>query len=543
MGDASPKVDTVDPLIGRVINDRFEILELIARGGMGRVYKARQQPLGREVALKVLDPRHQGELDPEFQARFFLEASTSAKLSHPNTVTVFDYGKTNDDIYFIVMELVEGRTLAAMLKDEAPIDPERAVHIAVQIARSLREAHGIGVIHRDLKPANVLLARHADETDFVKVLDFGLVKNVAEDDELTQAGLFMGSPKYMAPEQIQGGMVDGRTDVYALGVMLYLMLTGRVPFDRPNQVQILMAHMREAVPPITRDDGVPVPPSLQQVVLRCLAKDADARFANMNELINALKHAGSAMGASIQVSGAYSLSDMDLSGMRSVVGTPGSGIPVVAGTPSGGLRMPASGLEDIDIVEIDEEYPKKSKTGLYVGLAALVLVAGGAAVALSSSDADTPQVAATAPVAATPTATRPVEPSQPVVAPPAQPTTPTAPETAEPPPARVIINLHSEPDGAEVFVGDRAYGTTPASVEWVGEQAEAGQEVTFRFVRAGYRPASVTRVISDETLDVTAELTPIRRVAPRSHMSSSMDSAPAVNTPIVHNNNFRDNPY
>jgi serine/threonine-protein kinase len=538
MGDASPKVDTVDPLIGRVINDRFEILELIARGGMGRVYKARQQPLGREVALKVLDPRHQGELDPEFQARFFLEASTSAKLSHPNTVTVFDYGKTNDDIYFIVMELVEGRTLAAMLKDEGPLEADRAVHIAVQIARSLREAHGIGVIHRDLKPANVLLTRHADEADFVKVLDFGLVKNVAEDDELTQAGLFMGSPKYMAPEQIQGGHVDGRTDVYALGVILYLMVTGQVPFDRPNQVQILMAHMREAVPPMTRADGVPIPPSLQQIVLRCLAKDADARFANMNELITALKHAGSAMGASIQMSGSYSLSDMDLSGMRSVVGTPGAGIPVFSGTPSGGVHAGVSGLEDIDIIELDEVYPKKSKIGLYAGLGALVvLIVGGVGFALRGGGA--PEVAATAPSPTAPTAQAPAAPPEPAVEAPAAPQA----EVVQPPPARVIIDLRSRPDGAEVFVGDHAYGTTPASVEWVGEQAEQGREITFRFVRAGYRPASVTRVISGETLEVSADLTPIRRAAPSQAASAMEPAAPAVSAPIVRGNNFRDNPY
>jgi serine/threonine-protein kinase len=185
-----------DPLIGRVINDRFRVVSAIARGGMGKVYRAEQAPLGREVALKVLNPNYNGENDPEFHKRFFLEASTCSKLSHPNTVTIFDYGRTDDDVYYIAMELLEGRTLHRTLRDDGPFAPSRAMHVARQVCRSLREAHGLGVIHRDLKPANVFLVRHGDEIDFVKVLDFGLVKDLgASGEDLTQTGLFMGSPK------------------------------------------------------------------------------------------------------------------------------------------------------------------------------------------------------------------------------------------------------------------------------------------------------------------------------------------------------------
>src|SRR5690606_6608170 len=177
------------------------------------------------------------------------EASICAKLTHPNTVTIFDYGRTDDDIYYIAMELLEGRTLHRCLRDEGFLPADRALHIARQVCRSLREAHNQGVIHRDLKPANIFLVRHGDENAFAKVLDFGLVKDIAEgSEELTQTGLFMGSSKYMFSEQIRGEKVDGRCDVYALGVILYEMLSGKVPFDRPNSVNILMAHVHEAAP-------------------------------------------------------------------------------------------------------------------------------------------------------------------------------------------------------------------------------------------------------------------------------------------------------
>src|SRR5262245_24335155 len=148
-----------DPLIGRLINGRFKIVSVIARGGMGKVYKAEQAPLGRICALKVLSPKYEGDRDPEFHKRFFLEASTAAKLTHANTVTIFDYGQADDEeLYYIAMEYIEGRTLHRVLREEGPFAEGRAAHIAAQICRSLREAHGMGVVHRDLKPGNIMLS-------------------------------------------------------------------------------------------------------------------------------------------------------------------------------------------------------------------------------------------------------------------------------------------------------------------------------------------------------------------------------------------------
>ncbi|MCA1829288.1 MAG: serine/threonine protein kinase, partial [Myxococcales bacterium] len=244
MQPSAPDFHTVgtepDPLVGRIINDRYKIVEQIGHGGMGRVYKALQAPLDRLIALKVLGAGH--DRDPNFYKRFFLEASVTAKLTHPNTITLYDYGRTEDGIFFIAMEYLNGRTLSHAMQQDGPLAQERVIHIAQQICRSLREAHALGIIHRDLKPANVMLLRQHDDHDFVKVLDFGLVKffhGENPEGDITNAGTFMGSPHYIAPEQARNQSPDQRCDIYSLGVLLYHMLTGRVPFTAGAPVDII----------------------------------------------------------------------------------------------------------------------------------------------------------------------------------------------------------------------------------------------------------------------------------------------------------------
>ncbi len=533
MGEPSlQKSDAADPIIGRVINGRFEVLSLIARGGMGRVYRARQQPLGRLVAIKILDPRQSDKEDQDFQARFFLEASTAAKLSHPNTVTVFDYGKTDDNVFYIVMELVEGRTLAAVLKDSSPMDPQKAVHICVQIARSLREAHSIGIVHRDLKPANVLVTKHADEDDFAKVLDFGLVKNTEDDVELTQAGLFMGSPKYMAPEQIQGGEVDGRTDVYALGCVLYYMLVGRVPFDRENQVQILMAHCRDAVPPMLRDDGVPIPQGLIAVTMRCLAKDKEQRFAGMNEVIAAMKHASSQAGVTLQTSGSFTLTDIELSGMRDLPKTPAGGLSMdVSFTPAGGLP-PNPGDTALMSVMLGAPQEEPRGGGLKWALVGVVALAAAGAAFMATRRDDSAAIAESQAQA-----TAAAQQTGATVAP-----APTAPPVA-PADARVHINVTSNPPGADIIIDDQPSGlVTPAEIDWSGERAARGRDLVIRFVKVGYQPASLTRTIDADRIEVNADLRPVVSVArPRPQPAAS--DTPMVDRPTGRDPRYLDSPY
>ncbi len=295
-------LESPDELIGCRIDDRFTILERIARGGMGAVFKAIQAPMGRVCAVKVLSATYEGKKDPAFDKRFFREAATISRLRHPNTVTLYDYGNTGD-LYYMVMEYVGGRTLFSEIRREGPLEERRARRIAMQICRSLREAHQHGVVHRDLKPDNVLLVDQARETDVVKVLDFGLAKVVEgefADDDVTETGLCMGSPKHMAPEQIIGDTVSAHTDVYALGILMYEMLTAISPFDRPTRYQTLVAQVHEQALPFARAlPGIDVSPEMESVVRRCLEKERHHRFPSMDAVLQVLKEIEGASRASM----------------------------------------------------------------------------------------------------------------------------------------------------------------------------------------------------------------------------------------------------
>jgi serine/threonine-protein kinase len=278
----------LDPLVGRWMGGRFQLTSLIARGGMAAVYRAKQSPFGRVCAVKLLGPDQAsgGDGGWALDRRFALESTITAGLNHPNIVTIFDSGRTEDGIQYLAMEYLTGRTLLRAIREAGALSEQRAVHIARQVCRALGAAHAMGVVHRDVKPANVFLVEGHEEPDLVKLLDFGLVTRFAGErgEELTGGNLLLGSPRYMAPEQIRAEAVDARTDVYALGVVIYEMVTGRAPFEGPGSGRVLAAHLDEAVPPMrTRDGGTPSP-RLEQVVRRCLEKRPDRRFASMDEV-------------------------------------------------------------------------------------------------------------------------------------------------------------------------------------------------------------------------------------------------------------------
>ncbi len=278
-----------DERVGELINDRYLLRKLVARGAMGSVYLADQLPLDRPVAVKVLEPPTDQEDPEKVKIRFFREASTLARLEHPNTVRIYDFGYWGD-VPFLVMEYVDGFSLRR-LQSNGPIPAIRVVDIAVQICAALREAHGSGVIHRDLKPANILLTRHAGALDVVKVVDFGLAKGFyGQDQELTQNGQVLGTPMYMSPEQIRDDTCDPRSDIYSLGVVLYRSLTGETPFPKGSTAEVLMANLYDAPRPFSAvRPGLDLPPSLEWVVRRCMEKRPEDRFANVAELQKALK--------------------------------------------------------------------------------------------------------------------------------------------------------------------------------------------------------------------------------------------------------------
>ena len=279
-------------LVGQVVAGRFRVLSRIAAGGMGTVYVAEQLPLGRKVALKVLDAARPDASDLKFGTRFEREAAAVARLRHPNTIVLYDYGQTEDGLYYYAMELVEGATLYGQVVSERALSPAEAISVGIQVCGSLQEAHEAGLVHRDLKPGNVMLCRRAGEEHFVKVLDFGLVKDVGNEEggALTRSGIVIGSPRYMAPEQVKGLAVDHRTDIYALGAVLFFALTGRAPFEMPSRYDVLRAQVEQAPPTVAQ-----VRPALANhgrliaAIQRCLQKDAGERFPSMAALAAELR--------------------------------------------------------------------------------------------------------------------------------------------------------------------------------------------------------------------------------------------------------------
>lgn len=272
-------------LVGTVLGGRYQVIEVAGTGGMSTVYKAVNLAINQVVALKVL--RKDLCSDENQIRRFFQEARASSLLKHPNTVRVFDFGRLQDGRLFIVMEYLEGLTLAELLAREGPLPLRRALRIACQIAKSLAEAHARGIIHRDLKPDNIFITKVHGEEDFVKVFDFGIAKFFGG-PRYTQTGLVFGTPLYLSPEQALGRALDGRSDLYSLGVIMFEMIAGRPPFCNDSPVGIIMKHINAKPPKI--EEVVPhCPPAVSTLIASLLEKDRGRRPARAELLVEQIE--------------------------------------------------------------------------------------------------------------------------------------------------------------------------------------------------------------------------------------------------------------
>ncbi|HEY6880655.1 MAG TPA: protein kinase, partial [Polyangiales bacterium] len=467
--------DGSDPLLGQTLAGRYRIVRKIGEGGMGIVYEAVHVIIEKRVALKVLreDFSHRDDV----VERFRQEAKSASRIGHEHIVDISDFGITPTGAHFFVMEFLQGNDLAEELERRGPLPTRRAIDIVLQCAKALGAAHAKGIVHRDMKPENIfLLARDTGE-DFVKIVDFGIAKMSEVDAQgaaapgrrLTKTGMIFGTPEYMSPEHAAGRELDHRVDIYALGIILYELLTGRVPFLGDTFMGILTQHMFEPLPPLAAvHPGCSAPPELERLIARAVAKNADDRPQSMEEFSQAL----------------IAVRDHVLSPLSSSMPPPGTITHVERPAPYGGAapaprppyseppRAPSMFLED-------EPSPvaRRGGAGLWFLLAGILSVGvlGGWLVLRQPVQApvEPPKVAARTEAPAAPEVKLPVANADAVPEPP-------------PPSEQVTIEVVSEPSGASVEVEARTMcAPTPCRFE-----AKRGVPLLLAVQKSGYKVSS-----------------------------------------------------
>jgi serine/threonine-protein kinase len=538
--DPQAGASSPDHIIGQTVGN-YLVTQKLGEGGMGSVYLAEHPSIGKKVALKVLHAEFAA--NPEVADRFFTEAKAVNAIGHPNIVDIVDYGvlqsgpEGRDRLVYFIMEYLAGLTLSQVIRTEAPLPPERALTIALQVADALAASHKAGIVHRDLKPDNIILIQRGRERDFVKLLDFGIAKLTGTDgmsSHKTRTGLVLGTPAYMSPEQCEGrATVDHRTDIYALGVVLYEMLVGRVPFIGEGYGEILVQHLTQA----------PVPPSqyrmmslhVEQVVLKALEKRPEMRFPTMDEFIRAMtdpvgyveSHGGLTGFAQRQLMP----SSAPLPPVARLTPPPMTPVPgqmtPAPGALTAGMMTPMPNLTPTTLsAATGQVQPAKSKTPfLIAGVATVAIAAGGVFFLLEKKDS--------APAASSDTGSNTVtidNGSQEQRQPPSPPAPPPdnkgsqqeqhhdTPQPPPPPPENKdsaetkdvvtlsAVTITSTPPGADILINGAAIGKkTPATLN-----LPMGKDVNVLLKLSGHADFKKALVIDQDKITFDAQL---RKVA------------------------------
>jgi len=465
--DESPIIRTLE---GKVVAGRYRVVRQLGEGGMGTVYLAEHITIEKLVALKVL--LHEYARRKELRDRFLQEARAAARINHENIVDITDFGKTPDGSVFFAMEYLEGKDLSEVIR-KGPLLWSRAKPIVLQICRALGAAHAKGIIHRDMKPENIHLIDREGRTDFAKLLDFGIAKMSEQGEKrLTRTGMIFGTPEYMSPEQAQGNKPDHRVDIYAVGVIMYEMLTGEVPFKADTFMGILTKHIFEnPIPPSQINPGAGIPLDVEEIILKAMSKDPNDRFQSMTEMAATVARA----------SGRMTRPTGDQSGLP----------PRRISSPSQTYAPSSAPISD-DSVDYAPE-PKR-RLPLMIGLGVLaVLVGVGVAVLLSKNKNKT---------------------EKPVVQPIKTPVS-TTKKIAPPKKNRVTVTLISDPKGAQIYkgvyeAGKPPIGTTPKTLTF--EKGEKALLFTMRKKRFRLRSITVT---PDKNKEVSTALIPLPKMVKR----------------------------